>query len=582
MKTLPSIIARFDQRPSELIAIQFKRDRQWIKWSWGEYFANIESCFYLLQESGLKSGDKVAIFSTNSIEWVLVDLAAQCLGVVTVPIYPNCSDEDLQLILSKTSPQLIFIGDESLKLRLGKDWSSRCIDFSPSGPSVTGNSERAVSLSFWDQMNFVSKKGFENFPLDFKSQCSKISIDQLATLVFTSGTSGKPKGIGLTQRQIMSELKDISLAFPITSQDLTLSFLPYAHILGRVEMWLSSYCGFTLAICSRIEKIQKDLVDTSPTVLIAVPRIFEKIYTSVISKLKSSSLNRVIEHFETRGFLGSLSMAPARLLLQKKVKQGLQEALGGRLKYAISGGAPLAKEVALFFKDCDVLLLEGYGLTETTGAISVNTPELHHFGTVGKPLHDVKIKLAEDGEILVKSEKVFAMTLDGEEDRSKDEKGYFRTGDIGEWTPDGFLRITDRKKDLIKTSGGKYVAPQRIENLFKKHPLISHVLVHGDQKKFIVALITLEPEELKSWALSEKIPFSKVSDLAHASKTIHQVEEILREINGELASFESIKKFQILDHDFTVENGELTPSLKLRRKFCEQKYKDQLESLYGI
>ncbi|HAG90626.1 MAG TPA: long-chain fatty acid--CoA ligase [Bdellovibrionales bacterium] len=576
MRPLPHLITSFPERPESLTAVRFKREGQWISWTWKEYFDNIEACFYFLKSIDLKSHDRVALFANNCIEWVLVDLACQCLGAETVAIYPNCSDEDLQHILTESNPKVIFCGNSSLKERLPKSLSSSSYSFA----SLKNSKE---DFDFWKSLDESLKSSTKSSSEQFKSSCLKCSLDQIATVVFTSGTSGLPKGLCLSQKQVISELQDVSLAFPITAEDRTLSFLPYAHILGRVEMWLSAYCGFTLCICDSIDRVKKDLLENSPTVLIAVPRIFEKIYASVLTKLKASSIHRMVENLEKKGFLASLSMAPARILLQKKVQQGLREALGGELKYAISGGAPLSKEVSNFFKDCEVLLLEGYGLTETTGAICVNTPDTHQFGTVGKPLGDVQIKLAEDGEILVKSDKVFKCGLNSEENpEAVDSLGFLHTGDVGEWTSNGFLRITDRKKNLIKTSGGKYVAPQRIENLFKKFPLVSHVLIHGDQRKFIVALIALDPTELKEWALRKNIPFSKVSDLPHAPQVQKKVSEIVREVNGDLASFESIKKFHILDRDFSIEEGELTPSLKLRRKVCEAKYKSVIDQLYGM
>jgi len=577
MTPLPHLIAKLDQRPPHLKAVRFKRNSVWVTWDWSEYHAHIQATFQLLKFKGLKRGDRLVLLAPNSVEWALCDLAAQCLGVVVTPIYPNSSEEDVDFILKQVEPTLVCAGNADLLQLFPKKWQEKAVVFSPS----SGKEVKTAPL-FWELLHQANISSSEESAPTFQEACFKIHESDLATIVFTSGTSGKPKGVCLTHHQIISELTDLSTAFPISSQDTTLSFLPYAHILGRVEMWLSVYAGFTLAFSESIEKLRKNLLEIKPTVLIAVPRIFEKIYAATLTQLNGLFIHSFIETAQDKNFLHSLAAAPFRLYLDFKLKEKLKAALGGRLKYAISGGAPLAKDVAAFFRKCDVLLLEGYGLTETTGAICVNTPQSHHFGTVGKPLADVEIKLAADNEILIRSAKVFDRFLDDAEESSKDAQGFYRTGDIGEWTPDGFLRITDRKKDLIKTSGGKYVAPQHIENLFKKHPLISQVLVHGDRKKFIVALITLDPKELKDWALSHKVPFSKVGDLVHAKQVREKVEEIVKAVNAELASYESIKKFQVLDHEFSIEAGELTPSLKVRRKFCEQKYQPDLERLYGM
>lgn len=575
-RTLPQIIARLHERPQQLTAVKFKKESVWVEWTWSEYQSNIECAYWLLKEKGVKPEDRVIIISGNRVEWALCDLACQCLGAVTVPIYPNSSDNDLQLILSETEPDLIFVENEELLQRLPKSLFPKVLLFKKPRRSQLENEK-----FFWWGMNLVSKEGRIDRK-EFLKQCEKPDIKDLATIVYTSGTSGVPKGICLTHRQVTSELKDVADVFPITSQDMTLSFLPYAHVLGRVEMWLSVHAGFTLAFCESIDKVKTYLLEIQPTVLIAVPRIFEKIYASVISKLNRHQLQRFVNRYEDKGLLGSLSVAPIRLVLQKQVQHRLKEALGGRLKYAISGGAPLSREVSRFFKKCDVLLLEGYGLTETTGAICVNTPDSYSFGTVGRPLPDVQIKLGEDGEILVKSDKVFDHYLSQPEIDPKTSDGYYPTGDIGEWTKEGFLRVTDRKKDLIKTSGGKYVAPQRIENLFKRYPLISQSLIFGDQRKYVVALLTLDPTELRVFAEQRKIPFSKVRDLAHSPQVFKEVEEIVKSVNSELSSFESIKRFQILDEELSIAKGELTPSLKVRRKFCEEKFKPEIDQLYGM
>lgn len=564
---LPHVVAQLHKRPQQLTAVKFKRNQIWISWNWGEYQENIKATYELLKKLEVKYGDTIAIMAPNKVEWALCDLASQCLGAVVVPIYPNCSQEDFNHILEQTKPKIIFFNDEKTQKKYIKPQNLKIIFF---------ESSKDHESFFWNHIS--APVGTEKFLED----CSNRKMTDLTTIVFTSGTSGVPKGVCLTQTQVMSELKSVASVFPITSQDVTLSFLPYAHILGRVEMWLSTYSSFTLAFCDTIETIKKDLISVKPTVLISVPRIFEKIYASVMAKLNSIYLYRFIQQFEGNGFLRSLSLAPARLLLQMKVKEKLKEAFGGRLKYAISGGAPLSRDLLSFFRQNDVLVLEGYGLTETTGAICVNTPDQYHFGSVGKPLPNVEIKLSNDSEILVKSDKVFDRLLIESPGKAKDSEGFFPTGDIGEWTSEGFLKITDRKKDLIKTSGGKYVAPQKIENLFKRYPLISQTLIHGDQKKYIVALLTLSPDELKELANSQKIPFSKVEDLVHSPQVLKVVEEIVKEVNSELAGFESIKKFHILNREFSIAEGELTPSLKVRRKICEEKYQNEILKLYGI
>jgi long-chain acyl-CoA synthetase len=405
-----------------------------------------------------------------------------------------------------------------------------------------------------------------------KALAEKIKIDDDASLVYTSGTSGLPKGVILSHRQVMSEITDVQKVFSVDHRDSTLSFLPYAHVLGRVEMWLSVLAGYTLCFAESIDRIKGNLIEVKPTAMIAVPRIFEKIYASVESQLEQQ---KILSALFSR--LAWINEKAANWLKGKLLSGKLQAAFGGRLRFAISGGAPLDREIGEFFRAAGINIFEGYGLTETTAAITVNTPDEHRFGTAGKPLPDVQIKIADDGEILVKSQKVMKGYYKQKENPFID--GFFPTGDIGHFD-DGFLVITDRKKDLIKTSGGKYVAPQKLENALKRNPVISHVLVHGDQKKFIVGLITLDEAEIKRWAKDNKIVFDNFRDLSQSQDVRNYIGKIVSSANQELASYETIKKFTILDHDFSVSDGELTPSLKLKRKYCDQKYRDKIEALY--
>lgn len=586
MRTLPFHIAHFHDRPRPFVAVKYilpsqSKSNTWVSLNWADYQFQIKSVFFLLKNLNLTKDRRVVIFAPSRFEWAVCDLACLCSGVLTIPIYSNSSKEEVEFILGQAEPDLILIGDQEQFDKLPSDILSsekiKILSFSP----IKTRSSKEIEL-LQDALNGMASAAKDLDSESFTKACLKISLEDEATIVYTSGTSGKPKGVVLTHRQIMSEVTDIMTAFPITSSDTTLSFLPYAHILGRVEMWLNAYAGFTLAFAESIDRIRINLLDIQPTVLISVPRIFEKIHSSVVSRLNSSFVAQSVQTLEQKGFWFSLASTPLRMLLKREVANKLHEAFGGKLKYAISGGAPLSREIADFFRDKGLLLLEGYGLTETTGAICVNTPNEHRFGTVGKPLADVNIKLDDDGEILVKSDKVCHRYFKNSEDSPVDEDGYFHTGDIGEFTKGGFLRITDRKKDLIKTSGGKYVAPQRIESLFKRNPLISQVLIHGDQRKFIVALVTLDPSELKSLALRLKIPFSRVQDLLTSQRVQTEVERIVKEVNQDLASFETIKKFKILPNEFSIATGELTPSLKLKRKFCEEKYKDVLDKLYGM
>jgi len=397
----------------------------------------------------------------------------------------------------------------------------------------------------------------------------------------------------LTHTQIMSE---ISEAFPYVgahADDISLTFLPYAHVMGRIEHWGHVYVGFTMAYAESIERVRTNLLEIRPTIMVAVPRIFEKVYAAIQTQIEAQPWRKKIfaqamkigqkvsearvRHEPLPLALGLIDQVAQRLVLGR-----VKAAFGGRLRFAISGGAPISPDIVRFFHACDILILEGYGLTETTAAICVNTPYDYEFGTVGKPIGETQIKIAEDGEILVKSKKVMK---DYFEDPAETAKvftdGWYHTGDIGEFTPSGNLKITDRKKDLIKTAGGKYVAPQLLENLLKHDPLVSQVLVHGDQKKYVVALLTLDRPLLEKFARDRGLNESNIEALTQDPKVLEAVRQIVADANSRLASYESIKRFAVLPTEFTVEAGELTPSLKIKRKYVDQKYRNQIEKLYS-
>jgi long-chain acyl-CoA synthetase len=558
MTPLPQVLLQATSRPTAWKACQFKRDGKWIALDWPEYFDKIARVATHLLELGVKRGDRVAIFSETRLEWALSDLAILSIGAITVPIYANGTAEELQHILNDSGAKILIMD--------GKNQTKKWEAIQSSIPTVQHILVMDDGNSFAQALKTTPK-------IDkIQSLAESIEIDDEATLVYTSGTSGLPKGVILTHRQIISEISDVQCVFNVDHRDSTLCFLPFAHVLGRVEMWLSVLAGYTLCYAESIERIKNNLVEVKPTAMIAVPRIFEKIHAGIESQLSQQKFLRAVLDRMDRVNEPCTNWLKGKLLSSK-----LKAAFGGRLRFAISGGAPLDREIGEFFRAAGIHVYEGYGLTETTAAITVNTPDQHRFGTAGKPLPDVKIKIADDGEILVKSQKVMKGYYKAKDDPFID--GFFPTGDIGH-LENGFLVITDRKKDLIKTSGGKYVAPQKLENALKRNPVISNVLVHGDQKKFIVGLITLDEGEIKRWAKSNKINFDSYRDLSQSADVRNYICKVVSTINSELASYESIKKFTILDHDFTVADGELTPSLKVKRKFCDQKYKTKIEELY--
>ncbi len=562
------------QRPADWTAVRFKRHKNWLSLTWSDYFRSVEAAALGLAALGVNKGDRVAVLSHTRWEWAALDFGIMGLGAVTVPVYQSNKPEELEWIIKHCEAKILVVEDQS-QLRKWEPIAKRCksveqvICIEPASDGLNG----AMS---WEEFLNLGIKKFGAGSDEFQQRANAVKLTDMATIVYTSGTTGEPKGAVLNHEQIISEVEDIVKAFPITPADSTLCFLPFAHVLGRMELWLHMYLGFTLNFAEGIDKLRGNLAEVKPTVMIGVPRIFEKIYAGLLTQIEGQAWRKKMFDFLSARNNWLPKMA-ADVLIYRKLREGL----GGRLRFVVSGGAPLEAQLASFFGKAGLLLLEGYGLTETSAAICANTPDSYEFGTVGKPLADVEVKLAEDGEILVKSKKVMKSYYKDEAATSLAFKdGYFLTGDVGVWTSKGFLRITDRKKDLIKTAGGKYVAPQKLEGLLKLNPLISNVLIHGDRKKYIVALVTLNESYVKHLARDRNWTFKDFKALVQRPDIKALVRKQIADVNAQLSSYETIKNFAILPDDFTVERGELTASLKVKRKIVDEKFKTVIEGLY--
>jgi long-chain acyl-CoA synthetase len=590
--TLSQSVLLMRDRPSSQTAIKYKSKQGWQSLNWQQYYALIQNAGLSLLELGIKAEDRVAIFSNTRVEWCIADYGIMGIQAITVPIYQTMTAEDLEYVLNDSAAKLVFVENRAL-LKILNQIKARCphiekIVLIDSDGSDTSTSTEEILT--WSQFLNAGAGG----PAEkFVELCQRAKIDDTATILYTSGTTGLPKGVVLCHRQGVSEIHDAFNYVGAGPNDISLTFLPYAHILGRIEHWGSTYVGSTLAFAESIEKVRSNLQEIRPTFMMSVPRIFEKIYSAIWAQVESNFVSNKIFRWALAVGLKAgdhrlkREPIPMALLAQYEVAKKLAlhkvtDAFGGRLRFAISGGASIPKDIALFFHACEVLILEGYGLTETTGALTVNAPFDYRFGSVGKPFGDVQLKIApEDGEILAKSDKIVREYYKNPEATKESfVDGWFRTGDIGEIMSCGDLRITDRKKDLIKTSGGKYVAPQHVENLLKTNSFISHALVHGDQRKFIVALLTLDKGFILTFAKEKQISYSDYASLTQHPQVLELVRKGVAETNTQLASYESIKRFAVLTEDFTVEGGELTPSLKVKRKILDKKYKREIDSLY--
>ncbi|USN46367.1 MAG: long-chain fatty acid--CoA ligase [Pseudobdellovibrionaceae bacterium] len=579
-------------RPSHLSAFIFKRGRKWLHRSWPQVFNDVAQLSSGLSELGLKKGDHIAIWGNTRMEWALADLAGLSLGAIVVPIYANNHVDDIEYILHHCEAQFLICENSALLKKWAQVDRSRlqvkqviCMDSQCQRPE------------FVKTLREVSEMGADlhkNQPEALSDRCHQLSPDDAATVIYTSGTTGRPKGVLLTHRQIISEVSDVFSALNCTSQDCTLSFLPYAHIFGRVEMWGSVYAGYTLAFAESIERLKHNLRDIKPTILIGVPRIFEKLHSAIVSQSEASPWKRsafrwatdvgqkISDHKQNRT-LPSFALLTQSILAKSLVLAPVQDVLGGRLRFAVSGGAPLSREVAEFFHSLGLLVLEGYGLTETTAGVILNTPFSYRFGTIGKPIGDVQVRLAPDGELMIRSDKVMKEYFkDPEATQEAFEDGFFKTGDIAQIDKQGFITITDRKKDLIKTAGGKYVAPQKLVSRLKISPYISNVHVHGDKRKYIVSLLTLDEAATTQYAKKKGLSFQNMSSLVTQKPIQDLIREIVAEANSHLASHETIKNYAILPTDFTVQSGELTPSLKVKRNVVDQNYATLIDELYGI
>ena len=586
---LTALVERADQFGSTP-AYKRKENGQWRTYTWTEYFERVQYLAAGLKSLGVKKGDCVALLSVSSPEWALSDIAILSLGAVTVPIYPSNTPEDVQYILRDSESRFIIVENEA---QFKKIEEFKSLDHIITIEKLVHVKPGIISL---DELELLGKK----LSFDLKKEIENVSPEDMATLVYTSGTTGKPKGAILTHGNLVSEVADIQNAFPISSSDIFLSFLPFAHILARVEHLGSVYVGWCLAYAESIEKVSQNLGEVKPTALISVPRIYEKAFNKIMTRVEgSSSLQKKIFHWalhvgnEVSMFLEKKKSIPLLLGLQYKLASQLvfnkiRENFGGRIRFLISGGAPLSQDIARFFHAAGLLILEGYGLTETTAAVTGNRIENFRFGTVGLPLSDVEIKIEREpgyppgeGEVFIKSSKVFKGYFKKEADtRAVLNGGWLATGDIGRIEDGGFLKITDRKKDIIVTSAGKNIAPQNIENFLKTDPHISQVMIYGDKRNYLTALVTLNQDELSKYAKAHQISYRDWADLISKKEVEELVKKIVEEKNKSLASYETIKKFKILQQDFTVESGELTPTLKVKRKFCTEKYKSILETMY--
>ena len=585
-------IERFDEHV--VMRQKHPEKGEWISYDWVELGKMVRETAASMLADGVQQGDRVAVMSNSRMEWAIADIATLLIGAVTVPIYQSNLPEEVQFIIEHSGAVAIFVEDGEQLSKVQQIHADvpairRVIQFDG---KVRSDDDLVRRL---DRYREAGRDALVADPALMDARIEAVRPEDMATIVYTSGTTGRPKGAVLTHESVLFELKSVAQVLSVGTTDETLLFLPMAHIFARLGYLATLRQGFIISFADSIALVMQNMAEIKPTFVFSVPRIYEKVYSTITSKIgKSLRLSRQMFTFATTigRWISRRKQAgkwrwwryPHLVLLGEManmlVLRKLGKLFGGELRFFISGGAPLPREIAEFMHSIGVLVLEGYGLTETMAASNLNTLTDFRFGTVGKPIPGVDIKIATDGEILIRGPNLLREYYGRPEATAEAiQDGWFYTGDIGEFDSDGFLRITDRKKDLIVTSAGKNIAPQNLESWIKQDPWISQVVVYGDQRKYLVALVTLDELEVTKYGDEKEIEYESFRDLVRHPRVKRRVDRIMAEKNKRLASFETIKYWTVLPRDFEV-GEELTPSMKVKRKVCTAKYADQLDAMY--
>ncbi|MEU4996296.1 AMP-dependent synthetase/ligase [Streptomyces sp. NPDC021622] len=578
----------------------------WKSLSWAQAAERVYAIAAGLIELGLAPEDRVALASSTRVEWILSDLGILCAGAATTTVYPQTNAEESTYILADSGSR-VLIAENAEQLAKAREKRAELpelkhvvvIDTEGAEP-VDGDPDGWL-LTLAD-LEARGAAHLEKNPEAVKERIAAITKDQLATIIYTSGTTGKPKGVRLPQDNWSYMAKAIAATGLLGPDDVQYLWLPLAHVFGKVLTSGQIELGHVTAVDGRVDKIIENLPVVQPTYMAAVPRIFEKVYNGVAAKARAgggakykifvwaAEVSREYAKVSQDNFrrTGNASV-PFGLGAKHKVADALvysklREAFGGRLRAAVSGSAALAPEIGYFFAGAGIHILEGYGLTESSAASFVNPGEAYRTGTVGKPLPGTEVRIADDGEILLRGPGIME-GYHGLPDKTAEvleSDGWFHTGDIGELSPDGYLKITDRKKDLIKTSGGKYIAPAEVEGQFKAVcPYVSNILVHGADRNFCTALIALDEPAILDWAKENGLEGKSYADVVAAPATVTLIEGYVKQLNEGLQRWQTVKKFKLLPRDLDIEHGELTPSLKLKRPVVEREYQHLIDEMYA-
>ncbi|MFI6813865.1 AMP-dependent synthetase/ligase [Nonomuraea sp. NPDC050328] len=583
MSSIPALLRDRVTSTPDAEAYRYPGESGWTSLTWSEVDRRVRPLALGLAALGANRDHRVSLLCSTRVEWIIADLAVLATGAATTTIYPSNTADECAYVINDSGTRLVIAeNDEQVAklLSVRKDL--------PDVAHVLVIDGSASDDGWVLRLDEVSGEG------DYDALVEAIAPEDLATLIYTSGTTGRPKGVELTHANWLATGDSVAKLDLLGPADLHFLWLPLSHSFGKLLQVTMISCGVPTAVDGRLDKIVENLGVLKPTFMAAAPRIFEKVHNTVAATTareggakakifdwaKKTGLR--VSRARQRGQSVPLTTRVEHAIATKLVFSKLQARFGGRIRFFISGSAPLSIEMAEFFDAAGLPILEGYGLTESSAGSFMNRPESNAFGTVGPPLPGVEVKIAEDGEVLIGGPGIMRgyHNLPEATAEALTEDGWLRTGDIGELDDQGRLRITDRKKELIKTSGGKYVAPTHIEGKIKAAcPYLSHVFVHGDRRNYCTALVTLDPDVVKPWAQAEGLP-EEPEKLRDHERMRAEVQKAIDSVNAGLASYETIKKFAILPADFSVETGELTASLKVKRKVVETHYGDTLDDFY--
>jgi long-chain acyl-CoA synthetase len=557
----------------------------WLPISSDQIYQRVRALAAAFLQWGTKKGDRIALISENRWEWAIADFAALAIGAADVPIYPTLTGEQIAVLLNDAGCRIAVVSTRRQFDKLNSVRALTQLDciVIMDAPAPEG------AIAFSSLMAGADERGSERDPV-FDALVASVEPKDLATLIYTSGTTGEPKGVALTHGNIGANQSYAAVDFNFGPTDACISFLPLSHVTARALDYVMFYSGAQVAYCSQFDKLPQAMSEVRPTVIVGVPRVYEKIRQAVEQRAAASPVKKRLlgwalalgaGHGDTV-YDGRKPSSPFWKLASKLVYSKVRAAFGGRVRIFVSGGAPLGIDTARWFASVGIALWEGYGLTETSPVLALNTPLRHRMGSAGYPLSNVELKLAEDGELLVRGPSVFAGYWQKPQANAEclDADGWFKSGDIAHFDADGFLFITDRKKELLKTSGGKLVAPQPIENKLKNSVFVAQAALVGDRHKFISALISPNFLALEEWSRHHGIDAQSRDALVTDSRVIALYGDIVRQVNGTLANFETLKRFRVVAEEWTQESGELTPSMKLKRRVLTERYAEVIASLY--